>query len=133
VVAEHAPIQHTLTVDDIYLMISPLQHVVAEHAPIQHTLTVNDIYYVLLPRAVREKSLNTFFYISSTVSVCCIGACSATTCCKGEIIKYISLTVSVCCTLQHVVVEHAPIQHTLTVSDIYLMISPLYMFYYHVL
>jgi hypothetical protein len=40
VVAEHAPIQHTLTVDDIYLMISPLQHVVAEHAPIQHTLTV---------------------------------------------------------------------------------------------
>jgi hypothetical protein len=27
--------------------------------------------------------------------------------------------------LQHVVVEHAPIQHTLTVNDIYLMISPL--------
>jgi len=25
-------------------MISPLQHVVAEHAPIQHTLTVDDIY-----------------------------------------------------------------------------------------
>ena len=40
VVAEHAPIQHTLTVDDIYLMISPFQHVVAEHAPIQHTINV---------------------------------------------------------------------------------------------
>jgi hypothetical protein len=81
VVAEHAPIQHTLTVDDIYLMISPLQHVVAEHA----------LEHVLLPRVGREKSLNTFFYISSTVSVCCIGACSATTCWKGEIIKYIFL------------------------------------------
>jgi hypothetical protein len=61
VVAEHAPIQHTLTVNDTYLMISPLQHVVAEHAPIQHTLTVDDIYLMISPlQHVVEKSLNMY-------------------------------------------------------------------------